>query len=223
MDRDNDTAVFSGKEADLSSKLAAAHEEIRLLRIFKNTRSVTRDTPQEQIREEEEEGSDDDSFYETTPLSDNEGDVTNEEQSPRPIQRRAWILRHSGSTRLAISALNINPYTPMVNECISFRDDNGLYTTYIHLDVKCRVTGVERLLSDIEGLIDYKIVRIRKGHSLQSSRHFWKIASAIRSKHRSLKMERMVGIGQGQRSLFKEFMTGDQPVQQSEPAHQPLD
>ena len=209
-ERDNAVAIFNAKEADLLSKIAAANENVRLLHIFKNTRSITRNIQPTQIPEEEDDD-EQDSVYETTPLSDDDNEEHLPLEKSRPIQRKSWIARHSGSKRLTISTLCIPLTTPTVNECISFRDANGSYTTYIHLDTKCRVTGIKDLLSKAEGVLNYKIVRVGKGEVVQDTRHFRNIAAAILSNHKSLKIETIPPFGP--RGIFKEYMNGKAHVQ----------
>ena len=90
----------------------------------------------------------------------------------------------------------------MAGECISIQDDNGYYTTYVHMDEKIRTIDMKRMLSDAANIIAFKVVHFH--NTIQSSRHFWKIAVAIQQKHGSLKMERTNM--HNTKSLFSSFM-----------------
>jgi len=205
LERDNDKAIFSDQEKALSDKLAAANEEVKLFNIFKTTGAISRDLQPQDDQVEEDE--DQDSYYEPTPLSDDDNDELLSATGPRLGQRRSWLMRHSGSTPLTISDFNTPRKTTVAEECISVRDDKGYYTTYVHLDSKSRITLIKRVLSNVVGIINYKIVRVPGGgKGLESTRHFWKIAAAIHSKDSSLKIETTREFGMFGRSPFRQFI-----------------
>jgi len=156
------------------------------------------------VQEAEEHGDppddDDASPPELHPLSDDEN-VENVSFNPSN-QKRQWLLRHAGSTHLTCNVIRVsNLHEPIADECISIRDENGYYTTYIHTHEKVRVITIKRILSEIADVLSFKVVHF--GKNIQGSRYFWKLATGIQSKHSSLHMEslRMEGC-----SVFKSFV-----------------
>lgn len=137
------------------------------------------------------------------PLSDDD-DIDNEalkSTTSTNAQRRGWLIRHSGSTHLTCDIF-LKSEKSVADHCISIQDDNGYYTTYVHLDEKVRTIDMKRMLSDAANIIAFKIVHFHI--QIQNSRHFWKLAAAIQQKHGSLKMERTNP--HNTKSLFSSFM-----------------
>lgn len=160
-------------------------------------------TEQDSVTDAEpSEDADDDQLQ---PLSDDD-DVDNEalkSTTSTYTAKTSWLIRHSGSTHLTCDIFrhgSVEP--PIANECISIRDDNGYYTTYVHMDEKIRTITLKRMLSTAANIIAFKIVHVNK--QPQNSRHFWKLAEGIQQKHSSLKMERINP--HAKKSLFSSFM-----------------
>jgi hypothetical protein len=153
-----------------------------------------------QAEEHDDPPDEDDTSPELHPLSDDEN-VDNVPGNPNSHQKKQWLLRHAGSTHLTCDVIRVsNLHEPIADECISIRDENGYYTTYIHTHEKVRVITIKRILSDIAGVLSFKVVHF--GKNIQGSRYFWKLATGIQTKHSSLHMEllRMEG-----GSVFKSF------------------
>jgi hypothetical protein len=146
---------------------------------------------------------DNDASPELLPLSDDENvdNVITQSGAVDNGQRRQWLLRHAGSTHLTCDMIRVSSlHASIADECVSVRDDNGYYTTYIHTHEKVRVVVIKRILSGIADVLSFKVVHF--GKNIQGSRYFWKLATGIQTNHSSLRVEslRMEGV-----CVFKSF------------------
>ena len=202
----------------LAAKLTAANEEIKVFNIFKTTGNIAT-TPLQPQTDPHEEDQDQDSYYELNDLSDDDNEEPASAVGQGISQRKFWLIRHSGATRLTIKHFNAHLGETLADECISFRDDNGYYTTYVHLESKRRITLIKRIVSEAVGSIEYKIVKTPLGpKGIQSTRHFWKIAAAIHSNDYRLRIETNRESGMFGRSPFRTFILQSHRGQAAGPA-----
>jgi hypothetical protein len=211
IDQDHKTAMASleQKNADLTRRMILANQEIQLFNKFKITGLIYNydpfPTPQEPTDE-----------YESNLLSDDDADFIQSvgadeapvapRQTQPPTQKKCWLIRHSGPSRLTFSNFNACHGAPSAVECISFLDTDGFFTTYLNVDPTCKISEIVRKLSNISGIIDFKVVKTcgKPGQTLRTSRCFWKIAAAIHSNDPSLWMEKHPS---SDHSQFHRFIT----------------
>jgi hypothetical protein len=79
------------------------------------------------------------------------------------------------------------PGVVLADECVSVRDSNGYFMSYVHLSVRCRLSNMKRWLDAVDGIVDYKVVHYSR--VIQNTYHFWSIALGIARKYESLLVE----------------------------------
>jgi hypothetical protein len=153
------------------------------------------------------------------PLSDDEIDPPEDGESryDAGVQRSAWLVRHSGrGARLGIQSFQTAGIREVANnadECVSFRDAGGNYTTFIHLVRRIRRLKFSQMLRSVPGIGDFKIVRIPMGKSIEHTRYFLGLHEAVQTSHPSLRKELA-----GHTSIFFRMRI---PVQAAGARHEP--
>lgn len=141
------------------------------------------------------------------------GGTASEDSRTSLGQRKCWLIRHTGTTHLTCNTLNVLRTSPAADECISVRDDDtGVYTSYVHFDIKIRGCVLGRLLSNAAGIIDSRIAKFT-GEKIQSTYHFWDIAAGIHFNHRGLKVDRSRSLAGSLRIAHTPFLRFFQSAQ----------
>jgi hypothetical protein len=124
---------------------------------------------------------DDEPVVDVLPLSDDELEPAPEDESDFNclMQRKAWIVRHSGKgIRLSLGCF-LDVWTDSAEECISFRDAGGNYTAFVCMGRRIRMPKFKTLLAQMAGLVDFKVVRVPAGKSVGDTRYCRDLRAAI--------------------------------------------
>jgi hypothetical protein len=99
-------------------------------------------------------------------------------------QSHDWIIRHVGSSPLTCESLQNR-----AKFCISIKEgDNGVYLTYVYLNTRSRANVLTDLLTRADCVTRFNVIRIPH-HGMRHSRHFTKIAEAVKSNAPCLKID----------------------------------
>ncbi len=99
-------------------------------------------------------------------------------------QSHDWIIRHVGSSPLTCESLQNR-----AKFCISVKEgDNAVYLTYVYLNTRSRANVLTDLLTRADCVTRFNVIRIPH-HGMRHSRHFTKIAEAVKSNAPCLKID----------------------------------